>query len=184
MSKGEKKDAFRSFIDGIEGWTEQTKNRYFFDWHIGGYERRSKELQRPYYKDVISQTEDGCVIIIYWAPNGGTRPHSHGGSPAKIHVLLGCLVQEVFKIGDMPPAKTAFRKNHFAHKAPNIIERPGVVHRVSNVLVTEWSISIHKFNRDFTMEIYDFEENLRWPVRGENDTTGDPESAVPIWLLP
>lgn len=184
MAEQKTGDVFQLFIDYIEGLTEQGKNKYFFDWHIRSFERRSKELQRPYYKDMISETSDGCVVIIYWAPDGRTRPHSHGGSLAKIHVLRGGLAGEVFEIGEAPPVKTASRKIYSTHKDRDIIENPGVVHRICNVLLNDWSVSIHKFKRDFTMEVYDFTRNLRWPIRGEEDTLGDPpENAIPIWPI-
>lgn len=176
---GKKVDLFESCIGRIERMSLKEKEKQY----AFALRRLSERPRRQYHKIPYGENNDTCVIVIFWAPDGKTRPHSHGGSPARIRVVHGALAQDEFRIGDKPPAEWLGSTIHSTRKDWDMVEEPGGVHRVRNCLVTECSISVHEFKLDFSMEIFDiFESRLRWPVLGGEDTLGNPPAnAVPIW---
>jgi len=175
-------DLFQDCIDYLERMTEHEREEYFAD-TIKSLSHPSKGPLKPYYKVPYGENNDTCVIMIFWAPDGRTRPHSHGGSSARVRVVRWALAQDKYEIGESPPAKWLGRTVHSTHKDWDIIEEPGGVHRICNCSIVDWSVSVHEFYLDFSMEIYDFESNLHWPVEGEEDTLGKlSENAVPIWV--
>jgi len=154
-----------------------------------------KEERLPYYKIPILGRGGKEVVMIFWVPNlatgvrNGTKPHSHNGSEARVRVLLGMLRQDVFSI-DIDEAgrrrinsvERCYTGHASQSKDRGFVEKPHSIHALSNQGLGDWAVSLHEFDEDFSMEIYDFNRNLRWPVTGHEDTLGDPpEDAIPIW---
>ena len=191
-------DVFREAVKKIERLGPDLMNTVCISPWIVKFQNLPREEQRPYYKIPILESggKDGVkqIVMIFWAPNflklcNGTRPHSHGGSSARVRVLRGMLRQDVFSIDIDEAGRRHITSvgNYYTDSSPRkrnreFVEEPGSIHAVSNLGLGHWSVSLHEFDEGFTMEIYDFEKNLRWPSRGDEDTLGDPpENAVPIW---
>ena len=138
------------------------------------------DKRRPYYKKVLMNASDSCMILIVWAPEGKTRPHKHGGSNTKIHVLQGALEQDLFAMWD----EGCERLERCVHlEGEEFEENPETVHRIGNASPFDWAVSLHLFEPPLEeMEVFDFAYNQRWTVKGGEDTMGDPPSdAAPIW---
>lgn len=151
------------------------------------------------------------AVLIFWSPGAYTRPHNHSGSEAKITVIKGCLIQKYFVIheefkkvqerewgiryheGDdfIDDARGMYEIHMVDEKGKlKFIELPAV-HQVLNESNSEWAVSFHVFEDRITehspleaMWVHDFDREVpvKWKVRGDEDTWGDPpENAVPIW---
>jgi|GEM_PF-5616440 hypothetical protein len=185
-------DSFKDVVKKIEGLGPDLMNAVCIRPWIEKFQSIPEDEQRPYYKIPISEHKGKKVVMIFWAASfvgralKGTKPHSHAGSKAKVRVLYGMLRQDVFSIdidGAGRRRVNSIEKYYVSlRNHSEFVEEPYSIHAVSNAELGKWSVSLHEFDEGFTMEIYDFEKNLRWPSRGDEDTLGDPpENAVPIW---
>lgn len=139
-----------------------------------------------YCKKTLTEGNGHCIQLMFWAPEGKTRPHEHlypdevRGAPATIYILRGTLTQDLFGILDEDYMHLQSNK-HGAWDEP-IFEDHSAIHRIGNPSLREWAVSIHEFVPGFKMRVYDFGLNLQWVVEGTQDTLGPPpKDAEPIW---
>lgn len=170
-----------TFESWVEAYNFGSLHGYFWE---GFIQRRYKNLppaqRRPYYKKVVVSADDSCIVFIVWTPEGKTRPHKHGGSGAKIHVLKGALMQDLFAVWN-ESGEVLEQVMHL--EGEEFCEDPETVHRIGNASPFDWAVSLHLFEPPLTeMEVYDFAYNQRWTVKGDEDTMGEaPSDAKPIW---
>jgi hypothetical protein len=89
------------------------------------------------------------------------------------------LIQELF--GIFEENYEVLERNECA-VGEEIYEDPDSLHRIGNGSLRDWAVSIHEFTPGFKMKVYDFAENKKWLVDGNEDTLGDPrDDAGPIW---
>lgn len=167
---------WKGYIQYFEKMGDAGREKYFLGC-IRGYERRWLETgkRQQYFKQFGKESDDYCVVMMFWAPGGHTRPHEHlyagKGSPAKIHVLYGGLVQELFDLSD--EKHECVKRNEYS-AGSEFQEEPDSLHRISNKSPCDWAVSMHEFVPGFQMRVYDFQRNLQWIVDGHEDTLGDP----------
>lgn len=149
------------------------------------FEELSTGEKKSYYKLPVFMNEAVSLIIIFWSPASQTRPHSHDISQAEIWVLQGSLSRSVYHLNkERKPSKIVpdgvdeilfFYDNY-------LTELPGEIHQIANNF-EGWTVSLHKFTPGLSrMWVYDLENNLKWPVAGDEDTLGEPpKNAGPIW---
>jgi predicted metal-dependent enzyme (double-stranded beta helix superfamily) len=173
---------FLEYVDLIERLPEDDKARHFEE-IVNRYKHLPKKSRRPYYKEIVRKTSESTIILTIWAPGGSTMPHEHGGSQAMIRVLFGDLVQELFSIWEED--YEVLERNEYAC-GEEIVEDQSSVHKIGNKSLRRWAVSLHLFEPPLLeMEVYNFEENWRSKVGGDEDThvltATRPKNAVPIW---
>ncbi len=170
-------EGYIRIFSALDAETKKLRVQYYYDRTI------SEAGIRPYYKQPILETSDSSVFLFLWVPEGKTRPHSHSGSEARIHVLYGTLRHEHFAIWDEDYELIDGENYPSLGRDADIDEPDNVVHRVLNPSLRWPALSLHLFVPPLnSMEVYEFAENKRWTVRGGEDTLGDPPcDAEPIW---
>jgi len=169
----EGKESFNAGIKWIESLSEEERQVYFAEC-IKDLESLPKRKKRPYYKFLVSEnkTKGYCLIMIFWTPNGETRPHMHGDSRAKIKVLQGTLCQTNFTLMEPKRNLRKFFIGRTYDALDGIIdEYPDTIHSVKNSSKYDWAVSLHLFTPELAeMTIYNFEENWRCDIKGDVDT--------------
>ena len=144
----------------------------------------AKTRNKSYFKVKVPQSDN--LYLMFWAPNGYTRPHEHlypdgyTGVPATIYVLRGRLVQQhyiLYAVG----YDLLSESDYWVGGEP-MEEDAQVLHRIVNPSLKDWAVSIHEFVPGFKMRVYEFALNKKWIVSGRRDTLGRPsDDAKPIW---
>ncbi|MBI1888628.1 MAG: hypothetical protein HYS15_01710 [Candidatus Spechtbacteria bacterium] len=168
---------FRSLI---ERYNSDPAYKNFYNQILQRYKKLPPCERRPYYKEVMMGAHDWCIVRIFWTPEGKTRPHKHGGSNTRIHVLQGTLEQDLFAVWD---EGCELLERCIYLEGEEFSEDPETVHRIGNASPFDWAVSLHLFEPPLEkMEVFDFTYNERWTVKGGEDTMGDPpKDALPIW---
>jgi len=167
-------------------WMPGYDREKLFAHNIAIYELERRRSKKNYFKLELKSSSDHCVFLMFWAPEGKTRPHQHvyegRGSAAAIHVLKGTIVQELFRIGEAQEELLEYNEYFYGYGQEAIQEEPDCVHRIGNKSLSSWAITVHEFTPGFAMRVYDFELNRTWLIAGNEDTLGDPPyDAEPIW---
>jgi hypothetical protein len=172
------------FYEYFSGLSDLEREEYFAH-AIQKFREEWRRSGREYFKADLG-TVGKNIYLIFWAPEGRTRPHRHiypkstVGSLAKIYVLEGTLTQDLFAIWD-EDCEILSRSEHPANGDP--IEEDGeIVHRLGNKSLTQWAVSLHEFVPGFRMKVFDFGRNSEWFEDGTQDTLGrPPHNAKQIW---